>query len=105
MHKFIKNLFSSTVPNMTEESAAMISKYNKICTRKDIVDKFNSELNTQIYNRAKFGGNTLTITDIPQEVIPHIQNIVKELQDKKFKVALITDPYTVIAIKWNVAEF
>lgn len=100
----MRNLFklvSHPTPDMTEELATMISKYNKKCTREDIVNDFNLRLNKEIYNNAKLGVNHLTVADIPEEVIPHLKEISSSLKEKKFSVGTITDPYPILAIKWN----
>lgn len=88
------------IPQMTEESAAMMAKYNRACSREDIVKSFHNKLNTEIYNNSKLGIDHMTITNIPSEV--SIPNLTKELEGRGFKVGTITSPYNVIAIKWNV---
>lgn len=100
----MKNLFklvNHPAPEMTEELATMISKYNKKCTREDIVNDFKLRLNKNIYGNAKLGINHLTITEIPDEVIPYLKEISTSLKEKNFSVGVITDPYPILAIKWN----
>lgn len=99
--KFIKR-FSHSIPDMTEELATMTAKYRKNCTRKDIEQDFIKNLNKRIYEAAKYGETHITISDIPLEVLPNINNLVETLRNKNFYVGIIVEPYPVLAIKWDI---
>ena len=65
------------------------------------VDSFIKNLNREIYGSAKSHNNHLTITNIPDEMVPHLDEISAYLIDKNFQVGIITEPYPVILIKWE----
>lgn len=88
---------------MNEELATMLSKHSKITTREEIVNDFKNEINERIYNTAKlYNECKLTISDIPKEVNPYLDEIVDSLKRKGFAVGIVKEPYCVIIIKWDV---
>lgn len=94
--------FKRQTPEMTEELATMMSKYRKHCTRNDIEQEFIRDLNKRIYDTARYGENHITISNIPTEVIPHLNKLVETLRSKKFHVGVVVEPYPVLAIKWDI---
>lgn len=88
---------------MNEELATMLSKHSKITTREEIVNDFKNEINERIYNTAKlYNECKLTISDIPKEVNPYLEEIVDSLKRKGFAVGILKEPYCIIIIKWDV---
>lgn len=88
---------------MNEELATMLSKHSKITTKEEIVNDFKNEINERIYNTAKlYNECKLTISDIPKEVNPYLDEIVDSLKRKGFAVGVLKEPYCVIIIKQDV---
>lgn len=100
--KQLFKLFHPETPIMDEETATMLQKYDKKCTREDVVAKFVNQLNKDIYGAAKFGNDHIIVTHIPTEALLNLKQIVASLQEKHFQVGYLIEPCPVLAIKWDI---
>lgn len=65
------------------------------------VDTFIKNINRGIYDSSRIHSDHLTITNIPDEMVPHLNEVSNYLIEKGFEVGIITEPYPVILIKWE----